>query len=134
MSYDTFLSMMAARLARSQKEYVQTGGNGAPFQLRQVCLYIEEHPGTCQEDAASGLCLDKSLLARNVKKGIEAGCITRQASPVDMRRTELYITEKGKCFNNETRETMHAWQEKVMEKMTPSERRQLEYLLGRMSL
>ncbi|MGM9941243.1 MAG: MarR family winged helix-turn-helix transcriptional regulator [Bulleidia sp.] len=134
MEYDTSLSMMVVRLARSQKEYVQASGDSAPFQLRQVCLYVEAHPGTCQEDAATGLCLDKSLLARNVKKGLEAGLITRQASPVDTRRTELYITEKGKCFNHETVENMHAWEQRILEKMTPSERRQLEYLLGRMCL
>ena len=94
MQDDLYFSMKLMELSRSFKDQMGKLDHDIPFALRQICLYVQQHPGCCQEDIASELMMDKSLLGRNVRKAQQMGLLERKVSPVDNRRVELYLCDK----------------------------------------
>lgn len=129
---DLYFSMKVAELYRCFKEQMSHLDQSIPYTVRQICLYVQEHSGCCQEDIARELVMDKSQLARNVRKAQQMELLERSVSPIDNRRAELYLCEKGKACNRETVSAIHSWQQAVMKDMTISEKRQLVYLLERL--
>ena len=134
MQDDLYFSMKLMELSRSFKDQMGKLDHDIPFALRQICLYVQQHPGCCQEDIARELVMDKSLLGRNVRKAQQMGLLERKVSPVDNRRVELYLCEKGITCNQHTVEAMVSWQQAIQKGMTVSEKRQLIYLLERLNV
>lgn len=124
-----FVNMIAA-LGAARKEVLQSE---LPVQIMEICMYVNAHPGCCQDDIVKELKTDKSQLARNVKKAQEMNLLERKASPIDCRKAELYILEEGKHIAQQTEEALLAWQNSLLEPLSISEKRQLEYLIGRVS-
>lgn len=90
MQDDLYFSMKLMELSRSFKDQMGKLDHDIPFALRQICLYVQQHPGCCQEDIASELMMDKSLLARNVRKAQQMGLLKE--------RSVLWITEEWNCI------------------------------------
>ena len=122
---------MITFLSDQYLDFMKERENGVSMIIRKICLVVEENPGCSQEQAAKLLSMDKSLLARNVHRAQSEGYLRREASPVDSRKCELYISERGKKLNEETRHSQNEWNKRVFAKLSSSERRQLEYLLER---
>lgn len=101
-----------------------------PYLIRRICISVEKYPSSSQETVSKKLNMDKSLLARNVKTAQMDGYIRREVSPVDNRKAELYITEKGEQLNAETKSLIHEWTNRAFSKLNESEKRQLSYLLN----
>ena len=99
MQDDLYFSMKVAELYRCFKEQMSHLDQSIPYTVRQICLYVQEHSVCCQEDIARELVMDKSQLARNVRKAQQMGLLERSVSPIDNRRAELYLCEKGKACN-----------------------------------
>ena len=76
--------------------------------------------------------MDKSQLGRNIRKAQQMGLLERKVSPIDNRRAELYLSQQGKEFAEQTVTEIRQWQQGVLSDMTVSEKRQLIYLLERM--
>ena len=85
---------------------------------------------SCSGNIAKKLSMDKSMLAKNVRKAQQEGYLRREVSPIDSRKTELYITEKGKKLNEETGKLLKEWENKAFSRLNESEKRQLSYLLN----
>ena len=132
MQDDLYFSMKVLELSRSFRKQMNRMNQDLPYLLRSICLYIQEHPGCCQEEIAAEMMMDKSQLGRNIRKAQQMGLLERKVSPIDNRRAELYLCEKGKACNQETVSAIHSWQQAVMKDMTISEKRQLVYLLERL--
>ena len=132
MNDDLYVSLKIMALAREVRMRVEHLSRDIPYAIRQICMYVSEHPGCCQEDVSRQLMMDRSLLGRNVRKAQQMGLIERQVSPVDNRRAELFLSEKGKICSEETEKEIEAWQKAAMKDMNTSEKRQLVYLLTRL--
>ena len=132
MQDDLYFSMKVLELSRSFRKQMNRMNQDLPYLLRSICLYIQEHPGCCQEEIAAEMMMDKSQLGRNIRKAQQMGLLERKVSPIDNRRAELYLSQQCKEFAEQTVTEIRQWQQGVLSDMTVSEKRQLIYLLERM--
>lgn len=87
----------------------------APITPRDLARLLERDPSTA------------SLVADKLE---QAGLIARQPHPSDGRRRVLVLTERGHQFWKTLRDRLH--HSAILDDLTPSERRGLLELLGRM--
>lgn len=130
MREELYFADLIASLNVDRKEALN---DELPLQIREICVYVNDHPGCSQDDIVKELKTDKSQLARNVKKAQALNLLERKVSPVDSRKAELYILSGGKQVARETENDLLDWQNSVLAPLSVSEKRQLEYLLGRIS-
>lgn len=123
------LSELLNYITADMKDYMSEHSSVSSV-IARICMYVEKNAALSQETVAKKLSMDKSMLAKNVRKAQQEGYLRREASPIDNRKTELYITEKGKKLNKETEKLSDEWESRAFSKLNESEKRQLYYLLN----
>lgn len=123
------LSELLNYITADMKDYMSEHSSVSSV-IARICMYVEKNPALSQETIAKKLSMDKSMLARNVKKAQQEGYLRREVSPIDSRKTELYITEKGRQLNKESEKLSAEWENKAFSRLNESEKRQLSYLLN----
>ena len=123
------LSELLNFITSDMKDYMSEHSSVSSVTGR-ICMCVEKNPALAQENIAMKLSMDKSMLAKNVRKAQQEGYLRREVSPIDSRKTELYITEKGKKLNEETGKLLKEWENKAFSRLNESEKRQLSYLLN----
>lgn len=76
------------------------------------CIYllrINHNPGISQEQLASQLYKDKSVIARQLSSLEANGYIRKETDPHDRRAQKLYLTPKAEKLLPRIREVYHAW-------------------------
>ena len=79
-----------------------------------VLIYVDEHPGSSQDDIANGHDIDKATIAREARKLEDMGLIVRTAVPDNRRQYTLSVTKKGR----EMSELISQYDGKVIEIIT----------------
>lgn len=64
-------------------------------------LYLHEHGGANQYDISRDLLIDKTTVAKALKKLESAGQIYRRTDPRDKRKVNVYLTSRGKALYEE---------------------------------
>lgn len=123
------LSELLNYITADMKEYMSEHSSVSSV-IARICMCVEKNPALSQENVAKKLSMDKSMLAKNVRKAQQEGYLRREVSPIDSRKTELYITEKGRQMNKETEKLSVEWENKAFSRLNESEKRQLSYLLN----
>ncbi len=93
---------------------------------------ISDTPGISQEQLAQKLLVNKSNVARQAAAMEEEGYILRQTCGKDKRVLRLHLTEKAQALLPEVEHINHAWEERLVEGFTESERQILQILLLRL--
>lgn len=104
-------------------------GAGQCFLL--VRLY--ENQGITQEELSSMLSLDKTTIARNLKKLDDQGYIKRIKREDDKRSYSIDVTEKSLKIKDEVYRILHSWEEKLNSCLTNDESKQLIILLNKLN-
>lgn len=60
-----------------------------------LIVYLSDHPGLSQRQIAKDLCIDPSLLARDLKILTDSGYVTRQQNKADRRVNVINLSEAG---------------------------------------
>lgn len=60
-----------------------------------LITYLYDHPGLSQRQIARDLCVDPSLLARDLKILSDQGLVEREQNPADRRVNIIALTRKG---------------------------------------
>ena len=97
-------------------------------------LHICEKPGITQEELRKKYSQDKSTIARRAAKLEKEGYIVRRPHPVDGRRKQLYITEKGAMLRDAKVEAESFFFQWLTEELSDEELGQLCPLLERIQL
>ncbi len=87
---------------------------------------IATDTGCSQDDVAVSLHLDKTTVAKAVKKLEEKKLICRLQNNDDHRKKELEVTEEGKARAAEMMLQMQNWFETLFTCLTPEEQQQFE--------
>jgi len=132
---DIFLGKWIAVLHRYRKSYVNR--KLAAYDLSGVhfilLLALSHHDGASQEDMASHLCLEKTTIAKSVKKLEKSGYLTREKSLVDGRAYQVFLTPKGQELIPLIRKTVREWEAEVTADLSREERLALEKALHGMA-
>ena len=92
---------------------------------------IYEHPGTIAEQLANLIKVDRTTLARAVRRLEKQGYVYRESDPDNKKIKHLYVTEKGKqIYPFIIRENSHS-NEVALQGFTPEEAQQVHDYLKR---
>ena len=92
---------------------------------------VNHNPGITQEELRKKYSQDKSTIARRAAKLEKEGYIVRRPHPVDGRRKQLFITEKGSLLRDAKVEAESFFFQWLTASLTPEELGQLCPLLER---
>ncbi|WP_046058951.1 MarR family transcriptional regulator, partial [Clostridium sp. IBUN13A] len=92
-----------------------------------------ENQGITQEELSSMLSLDKTTIARNLKKLDDQGYIKRIKREYDKRSYSIDVTEKSLKIKDEVYRILHSWEEKLNSCLTNDESKQLIILLNKLN-
>ena len=87
-----------------------------------VLMYVDANPGTIQDNIASGLSIDKSVVARSVKSLVELGLLTRTEDIDNQRVKKVYATKASQGFKSYWTKVVHQWNEIIFADLTTEER------------
>ncbi len=83
-------------------------------------LYLHEHEGANQYDISRDLLIDKTTVAKALKKLETAGQIYRRTDPRDKRKVNVYLTSRGKTLFEEVDKANQEIQEIFETNVNPS--------------
>lgn len=99
-----------------------------------ICSYVIENNSCTQDDVSRGLKLDKTTVAKAIKRLEAKGCIKREKDKTDSRKNRLSITEKGKENTQEIISLHDKWYDSISYVLTKKEQADFEiYLLKLLS-
>ena len=83
--------------------------NGIRGTQNDLIMHLYDHPGLSQRQIARDLCVDPSLLARDLKALIEQGLVSREQNPSDRRVNIITLTEKGADIAQDRIKAINGW-------------------------
>lgn len=90
---------------------------------------ICHHPGMSQEQLARHVCVDKCNVTRHLAKLEEKGYVERRPGESDKRVMLVYPTKKMEDMVPRVREINRAWNDYILEGLSPEEVEQFEATL-----
>lgn len=72
-------------------------------------MFIQDHPGLTQQQIASNMTIDASLLAKDIKLLIDKGWVKRQVNQQDRRAKVITLTATGTELAQKLQKTMTNW-------------------------
>lgn len=74
-----------------------------------LMVYLYDHPGLSQRQIARDLCVDPSLLARDLKALKSLGLVSREQNPADHRVNIIALTESGADIARKRIKSVNNW-------------------------
>ena len=126
--YNEFVGKHISYLHRYARRYYNKelepyGFGGAQLRLLMPLYKMD---GISQEKLAQTIKLDKTTIARTIKKLIDNGYVCRQRDENDRRSYRVFLTEKGRAIEPEMMKIFLSWEENLLSKFDDEER---EYAL-----
>lgn len=125
--YNEFVGKHISYLHRYARRYYNRelepyGFGGA--QLR-ILMPLYKMDGISQEKLAREIKLDKTTIARTIKKLIDNGYVTRQVDENDRRSYCIFLTEKGKEIEPEMMNIFLKWEKNLLSKFDEKEKKDI---------
>ncbi len=98
-----------------------------------VLARIADAAGLRISELATELGVDVSTASRQVARAESQGLVRRIADDRDARATTLELTSEGRRILGRVRKARRAWLDSVLAEFTPTQRRELASLLGRLA-
>ena len=123
--YNEFVGKHISYLHRYARRYYNKelepyGFGGAQLRL---LMPLYEMDGISQEKLAQTIKLDKTTIARTIKKLIDNGYVSREIDEKDRRSYRIFLTEKGKAIEPEMMNIFLKWEENLLSKFEDEERK-----------
>lgn len=74
-----------------------------------LIMYLYDHPGLSQRQIARDLCVDPSLLARDLKTLTDQGLVSREQNPADRRVNIIALTREGADMARDRIKAVNNW-------------------------
>lgn len=108
----------------------------APYQyvgvMHLIVLYIDQHPGSSQEEITGFYALDKASVARDARRLEDLGHIERNKIPENRRQYKLFLTDAGRDMIRVIDRAAEQFQKSLAASISPEDWAQLELLLKRL--
>jgi DNA-binding MarR family transcriptional regulator len=96
-----------------------------------VLIHLHDEPGMDQNTLAERMALDRTSTGALVYRLEQQGLIERHVNGRDRRARELRLAPRGLALHNKQRPKARASQERMLEVLTPAERRSLVDMMER---
>jgi DNA-binding MarR family transcriptional regulator len=96
-----------------------------------VLIHLHDAPGIDQNTLAERMALDRTSTGALVYRLEQQGLVERQVNGTDRRARVLRLTPRGRAVHNKQRPKARAAQERLLEVLTPVERRSLVDMMKR---
>ncbi|AKB85264.1 MarR family winged helix-turn-helix transcriptional regulator [Methanococcoides methylutens] len=122
--YEEFVGKHISYLHRYARRYYDRelepyGIGGAQL---QILMPLYKMDGISQELLAQTIKVDKTTIARSIKKLVDKGYILRQTDEKDRRSYRIFLTEKGKTTEHEMMEIFNRWENNLLSKFDNDQR------------
>ncbi len=99
---------------------------------REILFHLAHEDGRSQLDLARLTHLKPPTVSVALAKLEAEGYVTREADPMDARRTRVYLTDKGKAIDEKAHEVIRILDRKAVQGFSAEEIKQLMVLLFRL--
>ncbi len=99
---------------------------------REILFHLSRCDGRNQLELAKLTHLKPPTVSVALQKLEDEGYVTREADPMDQRRTKVFLTDKGKQIDEKARTVIHSFDDRVSKGFSEEEMKQLMVLLFRM--
>lgn len=130
MEFKTMSLLLKGSMSYNHKSIRAFGLNNSEC---SICAFVYTHEGCSQEEASSGLRMDKTTLAKSVLTLEEKGILSRKQDKVDRRKKVLKITGKGNKICAEVMKFHSEWLNKVLSVLSPEEQNTFENYCARLA-
>lgn len=93
-------------------------------------LYLAKYDGANQYDISRDLLIDKTTVAKALKKMEESGIITRRTDARDKRKVNVHLSAKGKQLYHEVQSVANRIEHMMTKNIHPDHSEAFEHLLG----
>lgn len=93
-------------------------------------LYLFHHDGANQYDISRELLIDKTTVAKALKKMEESGIIIRRTDSHDKRKVNVHLTAKGKQLYSEVQSAHQSVEDMMVKNIHPDHVEQFSHLLS----
>lgn len=97
--------------------------------MHLIVLYINQNPGSSQEEISNFYALDKTSVARDARRLEELGHIERKTIPENRRQYQLFLTEAGQRMIRILDDIMEQFQNTLSADISAEDWRRLADLL-----
>jgi DNA-binding MarR family transcriptional regulator len=98
-----------------------------------LVFFLFHNPGISQDECSKHLEVDKTTIARAIRKLENQGVITRKKDDQDHRVNRLSLTEKGIQIQNKLRHVSDEWQSLLLHNFEEDEKKELERLFKKLA-
>jgi DNA-binding MarR family transcriptional regulator len=118
----------------AESQFTKLIGEHSGLTSRQlaVLVCVEQSPGMTQKQLAEMISLDENSTSNLVSRMLDKKYITRKKLPDDARSNSLFINPQGKKISKRATSHNPAYQRKITERLTISEKEELSRLLCKM--
>ncbi len=97
-----------------------------------LMVYVLEHPGCTQGEAASWLYISPASVATSCKRLEQEGLLERRVDPVNRRKNQLFVTEEGAELTREKRAMLGRVDEQTFAGIDEEDRAVMSRVLDKM--
>lgn len=97
--------------------------------MHLIVFYINQNPGSSQEEISSFYALDKTSVARDARRLEDLGHIERKTIPENRRQYQLFLTEAGQKMIQVIDDIMEQFQQTLSANISPENCQHLADLL-----
>lgn len=101
---------------------------------RHIMRLLSRHEGVTQLELANAANIKAPTVSVTLQKMEAEGMVYREADENDLRQTRVYLTPKGKAFNEKIKNSIDALDVKALEGFTEEEKKELTEMLKRLVL
>ncbi len=121
-----------ARLLEAKMKEVNPEGEALPHSQRLIVMVVSKNEGISQLELSQITHLKPPTVSLGLKKLEEMGLIKKEISCSDMRVARLYLTDKGREFENRNISILRKIDREVLRDITIDEKRKVTDVLMKM--
>jgi DNA-binding MarR family transcriptional regulator len=129
-----FVGRRITALGRMARSYVDPclAPLGIGFSQAQILIVLYEGDGISQHEIGCRLHIDKSALARTIRRLVDEGYVERLADPADDRAYRVVLTGRARREESAIKAVLRGWTAGATRGLTDSEFTVLNSILARM--
>ena len=131
---DDSLGYLVNRAARSMAQQLadELRPDGVGIGQWAVLMFLWARDGTSQADLSRVVAIEPPTMVRNIDRMVRDGLVRREGDPNDGRITRIYLTDRGRSLKNQLVPKAAGVNAAILGRLTPSEGRSLQRLLGKL--
>ena len=123
-------------LGRMARSYVdgELARFGIGFSQAQILVVLYDGDGISQHELGSRLHVDKSVMARTIRRLVQEGYVRRLPDPADERAYRVVLTDRARDQEEAIKDVLRGWTTRATQGLTDEEFAVLGDILARMAV